>query len=110
MSSELRLTDEQRALARHALGLPNRESVSYRNSFKAGPRCVDHAPWVAMVKGGAAFIRHGSQPTDGDDIFCLTRRGAEAALEPGEMLDPEDFPRRRRSWPRRADRPGGLPP
>lgn len=42
----------------------------------------------------AARRSDGSKlPFGGDDLFRLTRAGADQALEPGERLDPEDFPR-----------------
>lgn len=85
------LTPEQRDLARHALGLPNRRRMSYRNRFVTGPGSLDFAAWEAMVASGAATRRPGSVLTGGYDLFMLTRAGAEAALESGECLNPEDF-------------------
>lgn len=86
------LTPEQRDLARHALGLPNRRCTSYRNRFVTGPGSLDFSAWEAMVAFGAAKHRPGTILTGGNDLFWLTRDGAEAALERGERLDPEDFP------------------
>ncbi|WP_197430415.1 hypothetical protein [Methylobacterium sp. CCH5-D2] len=81
------MTPRQRDLARHALGLPNRNRRSYRNRFLTGGACPD---WRAMEAAGLAR----SQPTDklGRAWFHLTRAGAEAALERGERLCREDFP------------------
>lgn len=79
-------------VARHALGLPSPRRISYRNHFVAGPGHEDHPTWMAMVRGGHASRQDGSTvPFSGDDLFHLTRAGAEAALLPGERLDPEDF-------------------
>lgn len=83
---------EQRDLARHALGLPNRRRTNYRNHFVTGPGSYDYAAWEAMVASGAATRRPGSVLTGGDDLFRLTRAGAEAALERSERLSPKDFP------------------
>ena len=88
------MTPRQRYLARHALGLPNRSGRSYRNHFVAGAGHDDHPDWLAMTEAGAAVRRDGSTiPFGGDDLFKLTKDGATAALDPGESLDPEDFPR-----------------
>lgn len=88
------MTPSQITLARHALGLPNKRRQSYRNHFVAGLGHDDYADWMAMVAAGLAWRRDGSksQLTGGDDLFRLTRAGAEAALAPRERLDPEDFP------------------
>lgn len=88
------MTPEQKALARHALGLPNAARTSHRNRFVTGPGCVDFHHWMDMVDAGLARRRCGTTlPFGGDDLFRLTRAGADQALEPGEQLDPEDFPR-----------------
>ena len=82
----------QRQLARHALGLPNFRRVSFRNRY-----AVTYAPtqdfeaWEAMAGAGMAQSSRPGQ--SGLMIFWLTREGAEAALEPGETLCPEDFPK-----------------
>jgi hypothetical protein len=85
-----RLTATQIELARHALGLPNRNQTSYRNRFVAGVEHDNHSDWVAMTDAGLA--KRFSMALYGvDDLFMLTRTGAEAALRPGESLDSEDF-------------------
>lgn len=85
------LTPEQRDLARHALGLPNKQRRSYRNHY-CGPGGSALDAWEAMVSAGLAKKRAGSMLTGGDDLYHLTRAGAEAALDPRESLCPEDFP------------------
>jgi len=89
-SPEPRLTPTQIELARSALGLPNRRRTSYRNRFVAGVGRPDYADWLAMSDAGLAK-RFSTALYGGDDLFMLTRKGAEAALRPGESLDPEDF-------------------
>lgn len=84
------LTDQQRALARHALGIEGRRQ-SYRNHYVVDAG-TDHEAWCAMVEAGLARRRPGNPLTGGMDLFRLTRAGAEAAIDPGERLDPEDFP------------------
>jgi hypothetical protein len=86
------MTPDQIELARHALGLPSKRRVSYRNHFVTGPGGSDYDNWMAMVTAGEARRRAGSQLTGGDDLFWLTTEGATAALKAGERLDPKDFP------------------
>jgi len=86
------LTLRERVLARHALGLDGRRRRSYRNHYVVGSG-DDHAAWLGMAERGLARRRQGSDLFGGDDCFWLTRAGAEAALNPGEDLDEEDFPR-----------------
>jgi hypothetical protein len=87
------MTPEQRTLARHALGLDRRQKRSYRNRFITGPGSTDHPAWMQMEKEGNARRRAGSEITGGDDLFVLTFKGALAAMEPGESLCAEDFPK-----------------
>lgn len=86
------MTPAQKELARHALGLPNARRLSYRNHFVAGEGHGDFTNWLAMVEAGEAKRRKGNALTGGDDLFWLTKAGAEAALNSRERLDPEDFP------------------
>jgi hypothetical protein len=86
------VTARQRELARHALGLTDGRTRSYRNAFVCGKSHPDFADWKRMVRKGLASGRSGKAMFGGDDVFWLTRKGAQAALGPGESLDPEDFP------------------
>lgn len=83
-----RLSPTERDRARHALGLPNSRRRSYRNRYFASPGGESHAIWSALVARGLADTSRAPR----NDFFCLTRVGAEAALDDGETLDPEDFP------------------
>lgn len=85
------MTPTQRDLSRHALGLDGRRRQSYRNHFVTGEGCADHVEWMAVVDAGHAWRRAGNELTGGDDLFRLTRAGAELALNPHERLDPTDF-------------------
>lgn len=92
------LSEAQTELARHALGLPNKRRRSYRNHFVVGEGGADHDEWVAMTRNGfAALVRRGGALTGGDDLFRLTLAGAQLATNPGESLDPEDFPQSRKA-------------
>lgn len=86
------MTQEQIELARHALGLPNKRSRSYRNHYVAGAGHVDFENWLAMVEAGKAKRQENAPHCGGDDVFWLTPSGAREALRPRETLDPEDFP------------------
>lgn len=88
----MELTDKQRGLARHALGLDGQRRVSYRNHFVAGPGHDDYVDWKGMVEIGAAIRKPGNALTGGDEIFYLTWAGANAAKRKTERLDTEDFP------------------
>lgn len=89
----LRMSDRQIELARHALGLRPGRLVSHRNHFCAGPGHDDFEEWEAMVAGGFAVMRASKVLPPGDVLFHLTRAGAEQALKPGDVLDPDDWPR-----------------
>ena len=86
------MTPQQKHLARHALGLPSKTKRSYRNRYYATPKTPHDAEWVEMVEAGYAKVLPASEPDESLNFFWLTRKGADAALEPGETLDPEDFP------------------
>lgn len=85
------MTPRQIELARHALGLPNRDRKSHRNRFIAGYGHADYPDWIAMVASGDA-IRFTCQIYGGDDYFYLTAIGARSVLLPREKLSKEDFP------------------
>lgn len=86
------MTPRQIELARHALGLTRSRLVSFRNHFCAGPGHEDFADWEAMVAAGFARKRESKVLAPGDVMFHLTRAGAEQALQPGDVLNPEDWP------------------
>lgn len=79
------MNKRQRRLARHALGLPNRHRLSYRNRFIAGSGHYDYLDWMAMVRGGYALFC-------ADDLFWLTEKGAVESLNANECASAEDFP------------------
>jgi hypothetical protein len=83
------MTDEQRKLARHALGFPNKTNTSYRNHFCTGAGSVDFPHWEAMVEAGEAVKRTGTM-WGGDDMFHLTLKGGLAARDPKEHLSREE--------------------
>lgn len=86
------MNTDQLDLARHALGLPNKQRKSYRNHFVTGPGSLDYDNWQAMVAAGEATRRAGNALTGGDDLFRLTILGARRAVGENERLDLADFP------------------
>lgn len=87
------MDSKQRRLARHALGLPNDSKRSYRNRYVTAPGTPEHDMWLAMEGAKEAVRTPGDEMGLGkNDHFRLRHAGAKAALDPGEMLDPEDFP------------------
>jgi len=93
MMGDRQMTPEQRKLARHALGLPNKTNRSYRNYFTTRKVTPDHAAWKSMAGAGWAYKAPRSWVARSDtEVFILTRAGALLALDEGESLDPEDFP------------------
>lgn len=81
----------KRYMARHALGLPNDSGRSYRNRYYLAPKSRGHGLWLEMViEGRAGRVMAADGKTL--DLFYLTPKGARWAINPGERLDPEDFP------------------
>ena len=87
------MTDAQIILARHALGLPNKISTSYRNYFCTGTGSSDFADWTEMVEFGHATKCGPFEIFGGDFMFYLTLAGASSALKGREKLCREDFPK-----------------
>lgn len=85
-----RMTGRQIELARHALGLRAGCLVSHRNNFVAAPDTADFEDWSVMEAAGFAK-RRDFTTIYGWVLFHLTRAGAEQALMPGDVLDPEDW-------------------
>lgn len=85
------MTPAQKKLARHALGLPNYRGVSYRNRYVAAYCPGPYDDWMRMVDARLADC-HPLRKKSNRRFFYLTLTGAQAALEPGEKLCPEDFP------------------
>ena len=83
------MTYTQRQLARHALGLPNKKKMSFRNRFCTGPGSSDWPEWIDMVANGEAVKRDGPC-WGGYSMFHLTLNGALPAKDPKENLSPED--------------------
>jgi hypothetical protein len=87
------MTPEQRKLARHTLGLdnPDAKGRSYRNRYYASP---GHSAWADLhIMVGNGWMNLEDVQGGVGTVFWLNRSGAELALDPGESLDSEDFPR-----------------
>lgn len=79
------LTDHERHMMRHALGLTTR-TVAYRNRYTAGGS--DVAVWRSLVTRGLA---HEHADIGGDPLFCVRSAGVMAVIEHGERLDREEL-------------------
>jgi len=82
------MTPKQRNLARHALGLPNKEKMAYRNHYCIGADSPDYPQWEGLVLKKMAVKSHGGENWSGD-FFYLTFSGAKAALWGDEHLSRE---------------------
>jgi hypothetical protein len=83
------MTEKQKQLARHALGLPNKENTTYRNHYCIGVGGDSYSDWEDLVSKGLAVKRTGPH-WGGDDMFYLTLEGARQALGPREHISRED--------------------
>lgn len=90
-AATIRLGARETDLIRHALGLRDGRTVSYRNHFTASPGGPDFQVWKGLVDRGLACGRPLSRHKNGFIGFRVKRAAAEAVLLPGEALDPEDF-------------------
>jgi len=86
------MTPRQIELARHALGLRPGCLVSRRNADTLPRDNPDWPHWRSMVEAGLARQVDDPAIPFGMTMFRLTRAGAERALLPGDVLDPEDWP------------------
>ena len=85
------MNDEQRQMARNALGLQYSEQ-SYRNRFLAGAGSRECKQWEALVDMGFAELLDVKSINKDFRYFILTPEGARHVLKRGEALCPEDFP------------------
>lgn len=74
------MTNEQREVMRHALGL-GRGSREYRNHFVTGPGTTDYPHCEALVAAGLMKRRDGNPLSGGDPIYSVTEAG-RVALKP----------------------------
>lgn len=82
------MTPDQRKMARHALGLDGERKRSYRNRYFTSAGTLSEDEWNDLCRRGLARREAGA----GKMVhFYLTDEGAAEALDPGEILDPEDF-------------------
>ncbi len=87
--TESEMNTNQREMARHALGFPNKKNESYRNHFCIGPGGDGYEDWLDLVSKGLA-VRRTSQHHGGDDLFYLTLTGALMVRTDKEHLSSED--------------------
>ncbi len=75
------MTEAQREIMRHTLGL-NRRDSEYRNHFVTGPGSADYPHCEAMVAAGLMEKRTGNVLSGGDDIYSVTDAGRAALKVP----------------------------
>jgi len=79
------MTNEQRDVMRHALGL-GRASREYRNHFVTGPGTTDYPHCEALVAAGLMRRREGNPLSGGDPIYSVTDAGRAARKTPNAEL------------------------
>lgn len=89
--AETPLASDELASARHALGLSDDRDHSYRNRYYTRPDTADGMIWERLVGRGLAVKSEAASPVGVN--YGLTFEGAIRALQPGESLCGEDFPR-----------------
>ena len=78
------MSERQREMARHALGLPNEKHATYRNHFALHSYSDGYEEWTDLVTRGLATVRNGGAAFDAMHFFYLTPRGVRAVLLPHE--------------------------
>jgi len=81
------LTDRERHMMRHALGLTNRK-VGYRNKYIAGPSAAE--VWRNLVARGLAHEQSRVDDSDELPMFSVRLAGVVAVLRDGERMDREE--------------------
>ena len=84
------LTSKQIGMARHALGLPNPQNMTYRNHYCIGKGGAEYEAWEDLVRQGLAVKAPGEGKGWVGDFFYLTLAGARAVLKPQEHISRED--------------------
>jgi len=76
------MTDEQRHILRHALGLNRGAEAAiegpYRNHFVTGPGSVDYPHCEALVEAGLMRKRAGDEISGGSPVYHVTPAGMQA--------------------------------
>jgi hypothetical protein len=86
------MTPEQKEIARHMLGLPNKQRRSYRNRFCGGEGHSDYPILIAMQEQGYLMRVPAKRMSTVEDMWFLAPFAARLALNKDETLCPEDFP------------------
>jgi len=73
------ITDSQREILRHALGV-GRGRAGWRNHFVTGPGSTDYADCEALVALGLMKKRSGGPLSGGDPVYSVTDAGESALV------------------------------
>ncbi len=71
------ITDKQRDILRHALGVGRGRTTGWRNHFCTGPGSDDYADCEALVAAGLMTKRSGGPLSGGDPVYRVTDAGQD---------------------------------
>jgi len=75
------MTDIERKILRHSLGLDGKTKRSYRNRFCAGPGTDSYPHCEALVSAGFMDKRPSDNPSSGLSIYYVTAAGQDALVK-----------------------------
>ena len=74
------ITDRQRDILRHALGVGRGRTAGWRNYFCTGPGSDDYDDCEALVAAGLMTKRSGGPLSGGDPVYRVTDAGQDALV------------------------------
>ena len=74
------ITEAQRDILRHALGVGRGRTAGWRNHFVTGPGCTDYADCEALVAAGLMTKRSAGPLSGGDPVYRVTDAGQDVLV------------------------------
>ena len=74
------ITEAQRDILRHALGVGRGRAAGWRNHFVTGPGSTDYADCEALVAAGLMTKRSGGPLSGGDPVYRVTDAGQDVLV------------------------------
>ena len=74
------ITEAQRDILRHALGVGRGRTAGWRNHFVTGPGTTDYADCEALVAAGMMTKRSGGPMSGGDPVYRVTDAGQDVLV------------------------------
>ncbi len=71
------ISDKQRDILRHALGVGRGRTAGWRNHFCTGPGSDDYSDCEALVAAGLMTKRSGGPLSGGDPVYRVTDAGQD---------------------------------